>query len=56
MLDDILDNMIDAWHDSGPDEVRSLHEYLGMTWDEYKSWTETTIVPQSYLDRHPEML
>ncbi len=32
---DDLDDFIDAWHDSGPEEERSLAEYLGMTDEEY---------------------
>ena len=32
---DDLDDFIDAWHDSGDDEQRSLAEYLGMTDEEY---------------------
>jgi len=33
-----IDDEIDAWHDStypGP-----LHEYLGMSWEEYTAWLE----------------
>lgn len=55
-LDDHLDDLVDAWHDSGPEEKRGLHEYLGMTWEEYKNWTESCIVPQTFLDRHPELM
>jgi hypothetical protein len=32
---DQLDDYVDAWHESGDDETRELHEYLGMTWEEY---------------------
>ncbi len=32
---DALDDFIDAWHDTGPEEERSLAEYLGMTDEEY---------------------
>ncbi|MFD3688335.1 hypothetical protein ACFWTE_26345 [Nocardiopsis sp. NPDC058631] len=36
-LEDI-DLYIDAWHDG--DDDRDLHDYLGMTWDEYRLWVE----------------
>jgi hypothetical protein len=46
-LEDI-DDFVDAWH-SAPEESlassRRLHEFLGMTWDEYRLWVE-----------HPESL
>ena len=32
-----MDNLIDAWHD-GAGEDQKLHEFLGMTWDEYCQW------------------
>jgi hypothetical protein len=54
MTNDDIDDMIDAWHDSGPEEKRSLHEYLGMTWEEYCYHSETSKIPQSWLDRLKE--
>jgi hypothetical protein len=33
---DEIDDYIDAWHDSDSD--LELHEYLGMTWEEYSAW------------------
>lgn len=36
-LDDIED-FVAAWHES--DDSRELHEYLGMTWEEYALWVE----------------
>ena len=30
-----INDFIDAWHESGEEEERSLHEYLGMTFSEY---------------------
>jgi hypothetical protein len=35
---DEIDDYVDAWHDS--DDPRELHEFLGMTWDEYALWGE----------------
>lgn len=51
MTQDELDDMIDAWHESGPEEIRPLHEYLGMTWEEYGYNLETGKFPQAWLDR-----
>jgi hypothetical protein len=31
-----LDDLIDEWHDGDYDIP--LHEFLGMTWEEYKTW------------------
>lgn len=36
-LEDI-DLYVDAWHDGS--DSRELHEYLGMTWEEYQLWVE----------------
>jgi hypothetical protein len=35
---DQIDDFVEAWHQSGDDETRSLAEYLGMTDDEYAVW------------------
>jgi hypothetical protein len=32
---DQIDRFVAAWHESGDQETRELHEYLGMTWEEY---------------------
>ena len=37
ITDDQLDNKIDLWH-TGVSGGQSLHEFLGMTWEEYKRW------------------
>ncbi|MBL0264839.1 MAG: hypothetical protein IPQ05_13460 [Leptospiraceae bacterium] len=37
LIDDI-DDFIDKWHES--ESSLTLHEYLGMTHDEYKLWPE----------------
>lgn len=38
VIEDDIDDYISDWHDSGPEETRELHEYLGMTWQEYGEW------------------
>jgi hypothetical protein len=37
VTDEEIDALIAAWHD-GPEDGISLHQYLGLTWDEYKTW------------------
>jgi len=34
---DKLDELIDSWHEDNKTTL-SLHEYLGMTWEEYSVW------------------
>lgn len=37
-LADEADDFVDLWHEGdGPDGM-SLHEYLGLTWEEYGAW------------------
>lgn len=43
-IPDYIDDAIDTWHNSGGNE--SLHEFLGMTWQEYKDWVESGQVPE----------
>jgi hypothetical protein len=40
-----IDDAVEAWHVSGPDETRELHEYLGWTWDEYRAYVERNVYP-----------
>jgi len=37
-IDDLPDH-IDRWHDG--DSELELHEYLGLTWEEYSEWIMT---------------
>lgn len=34
-----VDDWVDRWHDSTSD-LGTLHDFLGMSWDEYRLWTE----------------
>lgn len=38
-----IHDFIGEWHDS--ESELSLHEYLGMTWEEYKAWAERDELP-----------
>lgn len=43
VLMDSIDDFIDAWHDAPAGSrvaSQSLHEFLGMSWDEYRLWVE----------------
>jgi hypothetical protein len=44
-----LDDLVDKWHDS--DTKMSLHEYLGMSREEYAVWTEFDILPDEEITR-----
>jgi hypothetical protein len=35
-----IDDLIDNWHNSD-DEEQQLHEFLGMSWEEYCCWVIT---------------
>jgi hypothetical protein len=51
--DDVYD-FIDAWHDSGDEEQRPLHELLGMTEEEYAFWMmDRRVLPELALARRP---
>lgn len=39
-----LDDLVEQWHTS-PDDDGPLHEFLGMTWEQYAEWTRTGIEP-----------
>ncbi|OEC44056.1 hypothetical protein [Aeromonas sp. DNP9] len=45
VLEDEIDHFVDDWHDNENITVE-LHEYLGMSWDEYSVWaTKPSILP-----------
>jgi hypothetical protein len=44
-----LDDLVDKWHDS--DTKVSLHEYLGMSREEYSVWVEFDILPDEPITR-----
>jgi hypothetical protein len=38
-----IEDFVDAWHDAPEGSVvaaTQLHDYLGLTWDEYRLWVE----------------
>ncbi len=45
VLEDEIDDFVDQWHED-EDTTQELHEYLGMTWEEYSAWaTKPSILP-----------
>lgn len=45
VLEDEIDGFVDSWHED-EDTDSELHEYLGMSWDEYSVWaTRPSILP-----------
>ena len=54
-LPDEIDDFVDKWHES--DSSLPIHEYLGMTRDEYLSWVKDPHVLHRILDaRHLDYL
>ncbi|GIM89699.1 hypothetical protein [Paractinoplanes toevensis] len=49
---DKVDNYIDRWHDGPSPFGPKLHEFLGLTWNEYKRFVERNELPR-LLD-HPK--
>ncbi|MGW5781126.1 hypothetical protein [Streptomyces sp. NPDC003863] len=48
---DEIDSYIDAWHDADDTDLE-LHEFLGMTWDEYRLWVEKPTTLRYILSAH----
>lgn len=46
LSEDEVNDAIDLWHDGDSDGVQELHEYLGWTEQEYKTWVETNEPPE----------
>ncbi len=42
-----IDDFIDSWHE-GAGPLLKLHNFLGMTWEEYSIWVENSILPKDY--------
>ncbi len=40
-----IDDYIDRWHDDPNPFGPKLHEFLGMTWAQYKHWGQTGELP-----------
>jgi hypothetical protein len=40
-----VDDWVDLWHDDPNPFGPKLHEFLGLTWDEYKRWAESGELP-----------
>ncbi len=46
VLEDEIDDFVDQWHDDESESCPELHEYLGMSWEEYSLWaTRPSILP-----------
>lgn len=45
VLEDEVDSFVDSWHEDD-ETALELHEYLGMSWEEYSVWaTRPSILP-----------
>jgi hypothetical protein len=47
-IQEVMDDAVDKWHDGN--SKLELHEYLGMTWEEYKRWAEKPDAIYAILD------
>lgn len=53
-LPDDIDDFVDRWHEGADPQARSLplHEYLGLTVDEYELWVhDPDVLPQVLIAR-----
>ncbi len=41
-----IDDYIDEWHDAEHNLTQSLHDYLGMSYQEYAHWVTTNQLPE----------
>jgi hypothetical protein len=55
-LPDDIDDFVDKWHEEADPQARSLplHEYLGLTLDEYEFWVHDPDVLPQVLIAHRE--
>ncbi|MDB6001388.1 MAG: hypothetical protein JWP52_3087, partial [Rhizobacter sp.] len=53
-LEDEIDEFVERWHEGDEGLGLELHEYLGMTWDEYKLWGATPSALRFILAAHAE--
>ncbi|MEW2924563.1 hypothetical protein [Pseudomonas juntendi] len=46
VLTDEIDDFVEAWHEGREGVDQDLHEYLGMSWEEYSVWsTNPSMLP-----------
>jgi hypothetical protein len=46
--DDAVLDAVEAWHLGQAGEDQELHEYLGLTWEEYAVWAMDNIAPDGW--------
>ena len=49
---DDIDDYIDRWHEGDSD--KPLHEYLGLTFDEYSDWLTTGDFTENIEEKHKD--
>lgn len=52
VLLDEIDDYVEKWHKSAPNQ--SLHDFLGMTWDEYSLWVADNDILPYIVTAHKE--
>ena len=49
-----IDNEIERWHDLTVAIPLPLHEYLGMTWEEFGQWVQDSSTLPAIIEAHKE--
>jgi hypothetical protein len=52
VLEEEIDQFVEAWHEGREGSDVTLHEYLGMEWSEYQLWSTTPSVLPFVLAAH----
>jgi hypothetical protein len=49
-----IEDWVDEWHDLDVNIPMPLHEYLGMTWEEYGQWVQNPSTLSAIIEAHKE--
>ncbi|WP_442111553.1 hypothetical protein [Pseudomonas sp. NUPR-001] len=52
VLEEEIDQFVEAWHEGRQGAELELHEFLGMEWNEYQLWSTTPSVLPFVLTAH----
>jgi len=55
VLEDEIDDFVERWHE-GDSEETSLHDFLGMDWDEYSLWATNPSILKFILSAHKKKI
>lgn len=49
-----IDDFVEQWHDGIAGKDQELHEFLGMSWEEYSLWSTTPSILPFIIKAHRE--